>query len=142
MSDPRNLLGCCVLCDKEVFEIFQRARRDAAIGRIPLKIGRPHPEARRVTLVLANGRRMDVSLCGDCEATPQTLPELWRIVRRGLAIEGRNEYRDAYTREAGRGRIHRLKLYQQWLTGAWQLGQVYNVPLGVLYEQPWTEVPP
>jgi hypothetical protein len=139
MSDIKKL-GCCTLCDEEVFEITRRAPRESSFSREPLSVGRPLPGSRRDSLVLTNGSTMDLTFCANCRPTAENLPKIWRKCRASLAREGMNDYRERYTRELDSGTMTQLSLGQQWITGKFQLDLAKTIPLGVLNRQPWREV--
>ena len=139
MSSPKKL-GCCSLCDKEVFEVIRRASRDCSFPRMILQVGKPLPEARRATVLLTGGSTMDLTLCGECKLDAESLVEVWARVRAGWAQEGCNSYRKRYTKELNNGTIPDLTLAQQWTTGRNQLDIAKQIPIGVLYEQSWQEV--
>ena len=70
-------LGCCTLCDREVFEVVRRYTEGEVAGW-PKQVGAPHAEARRVWLVFADGTIGAATLCGECAVTPETLPQVLR----------------------------------------------------------------
>lgn len=125
-------LGCCTLCDKEVWDVTARFVDSELSGR-PRSVSQPHESARRVWLLFANGNHGYVTLCDDCQATHETLPEIHAQIRRAWAFEGTNGKRE----QAGE---KPLTERQQWIQGAWQLGEVDNIPIGVLCEERWTDV--
>ncbi len=122
-------LGCCTLCDKEVFEIKERFTGGDVDG-LAKTLGRPYEEARRITLVLIDGKHMALTFCGDCEVMPETLPEIHRKARLAWAFEATNA-----TREQLKGEP--LDLAGQWRYGAHQILQTNIIPIGVLHEESW-----
>lgn len=86
--------GLCSLCGTECFEI--KLRYDDKFrhlnGRVR-QVGKPHDNAWKVTLLLTNGARMDLTVCSECLATvEQRVPELWNNVLESY----REELSDAY----------------------------------------------
>lgn len=106
-------IGCCSLCDAEVFDI---ARRDPLTQR-PLAVGPPHDDAQRATFVLKNGHQMDLTLCSNCLETlmPENFATLWRGVMDGWLSES--------------GPAH-----------PWVRSQMDNGILGLLHARPWKDV--
>jgi hypothetical protein len=139
MSDIKKL-GCCTLCDEEVFEITRRAPRDGPFSREPIAVGRPLPGSRRDSLVLTNGSTVDLTFCESCKPTAENLPVIWKKCRASLAREGKNDYRERYTKELDSGNMTQLDLCQQWITGKFQLDLAKTIPLGVLSKRAWQEV--
>ena len=75
--------GCCVLCDKEVFEIETRyveafvGPGSVFLGR-PKDIGKPLTVARRLTFRLSDNTDADITFCEDCATgAADRLPEIW-----------------------------------------------------------------
>jgi hypothetical protein len=124
-------VGLCTLCDAECFEIRERYTRGVLAGK-PRRVGAPLEGARRVHLVFADGTTGNVTLCSSCEATPDTMGALFHEIRETSSAEGRNDHR-----EAAGGKP--LDLRQRWITGAVQLRLTDNIPLGVLFEERWTD---
>lgn len=72
--------GCCVVCDLQVFDVLRSFPADsdhpyageAKICKTPVE------GVKIVTLILSDGSQLSQPVCGDCEITPQNLPEIWR----------------------------------------------------------------
>lgn len=124
-------LGACTLCDREVFEVIAR-HKEGEVAGWPARLGSPFPEARRATLLFASGTTGEVTLCGECQITPETLPQVHHQIRRLWAFEGTNG-----KREQLKGRTQSVA--EQWRMGAWQLGAYDDIPLGQLCEERWSE---
>ena len=73
-----KILGACTRCDKNVFEVV----RTDTQTRLPLELGAAHDDAMRVTFILVNGTRMDLTFCADCASTlvPAEFPHIWQRV--------------------------------------------------------------
>lgn len=72
--------GCCSLCDQLVFEVKARwGEGDARAGE-PKRFGPPLEGTLRITFLLLNGGRTDMTFCGDCgqSVDAQHYPTLWR----------------------------------------------------------------
>ena len=91
-------LGCCTLCGMPVFDMDDR-------GLLPLE------EARRVTLILADGTTTDLTFCAGCEVGPEQMPAIHRVMLESWAAEG----------------------------GPDPVAQIDNIPLGVIREEPWRD---
>mgnify|MGYP001611467095 CR=1 FL=1 len=77
---PYKIAGCCSLCDAPAFEV--KAVWDEGEKRAgePKQLGAANSGTTRVTFLLLDGRRTDMTFCGDCAAslTPEAYPTLWR----------------------------------------------------------------
>ena len=123
--------GCCTLCDRVVFDVVTTFTAGELSGW-PKQIGQPHDDARRVTLAFADGTTGEITLCGDCQPTPERMAQIHHQIRRAWAFEGTNGRRE----QAG-GRP--LTTAGEWRMGASQLALYDNIPLGVLCEERWSE---
>lgn len=72
---PYKIAGCCSCCDMLCFEVTA-VREDGK----PKTFGRPNDGATRITFLLLNGRRTDMTFCGACAGSldPQWYATLWR----------------------------------------------------------------
>lgn len=72
--------GCCSICDQPAFEVM--AVWDAGEKRAgePKRLGGPLEGTTRITFLLLNGRRTDMTFCGECSASlaPENYQTLWR----------------------------------------------------------------
>lgn len=128
-----KILGCCTLCDGPIFEVTEQYGPGShPLAGKPRRVGMPLDGTKRVTLLLANGNRTDVTLCEECEVTAENLPRIHQRLRESWAYEGTNGKRENL------GAMP-LDLEQQWVTGRCQLSEVDNVPIGILYQEPWVE---
>jgi hypothetical protein len=77
---PYKISGCCSLCDQPAFEIVERWEAHERRPGEPKRIGAPLDGTIRVTFLLYNGRRTDMTFCGDCAGTmsAEHYVTLWR----------------------------------------------------------------
>jgi len=117
-------LGCCTVCDVEIFEVVSR-HIDGPYKGEAKQLGRSLPGARRVTIVRASGNQSNWSLCSDCELHPLDFP---RLNRKEVAamVKERNTAMDTPRQMEAREKM--LSLFE------------FDVPVGVLGEIPWLEV--
>jgi hypothetical protein len=108
-----KLTGCCSRCDVEVFDVVTRDPET----RHPKRLGRAHEDAMRVSFLLVNGSRMDLTFCAACanELQPADYPALWTRVMVSWVAEGQQD-------------------------NEWAKSQVNNGIVGLLHQQPWREV--
>lgn len=80
MSLPYKVSGCCSLCDQPAFEIICRWESHERRPGEPKRIGLPLEGSQRITFLLYNGRRTDMTFCGACSETlsPDHYTLLWR----------------------------------------------------------------
>lgn len=62
----RKIGGCCSLCDVPCFEVLSVHAPHEKNAGAPKRIGPPVDGATRVTFLLFNGRRTDMTFCGPC----------------------------------------------------------------------------
>lgn len=76
----KKIAGCCSLCDKPCFEVLARWEKHEKRAGEPKRLGPPMEDSVRVTFLLFNGRRTDMTFCGQCAETlsPDSYPTLWR----------------------------------------------------------------
>lgn len=116
----RNLIGCCIVCDAECFEVAAVWTDGPYRGEIK-QIGQPLPGARRVTVVRASGRQTDWTVCGECILSPELMPVLNK-----KELGAMDKERDVIG--ASEINTKMLRLFE------------WDIPVGVLGEMPWTEV--
>lgn len=135
MNDGYRKAGSCVLCDKEVFTVLTRWPSDHATrANEPRRFGKPIHGAKRVTLVLAwSGNLADVTLCGDCEITPENLPILWEKIIR-THVRDRDDF---YRTSIG---LLPLDSRQRELMEKTHRVMAVDVPIGVLSVQDWRTI--
>jgi hypothetical protein len=124
MPDYKKL-GCCTVCDVPIFEIVSR-HMDGPFKSEAKLLGMPLPGARRIYIVRISGHQSFWSVCRECDVTPSDLPilnrkELASMVREKL-ISNDDSRQAAY-------RDTMLRLFQ------------FDVPLGILGERTWVEIP-
>lgn len=101
---PHKIPGCCSLCDEPAFEIL--AVWDAGEKRAgePKRLGPPLDGSVRVTFLLLNGRRTDMTFCVGCAETlsPEHYPMLWRKNLAGYLRE-QDDNPEKFSDEFGNG---------------------------------------
>jgi hypothetical protein len=72
--------GCCSLCDALCFEVRARWSEGEARAGEPKRFGPPLDGVTRITFLLVNGNRTDMTVCADCAKSvgPQHYATLWR----------------------------------------------------------------
>ena len=60
-------LGCCTLCDREVFEISAYHVEPDPRAGTPKAVASPLEIAHRITYQLDNGSQMDLTFCDSCD---------------------------------------------------------------------------
>jgi len=77
---PHKIPGCCSLCDEPAFEVLQVWDEGEKRAGEPKRLGPPIGGTTRVTFLLMNGRRTDMTVCGNCAGslTPEHYPLLWQ----------------------------------------------------------------
>ena len=131
-------LGHCTLCDKEVFEIIRRYPSylpngsDHPYANEPMKVGKPLPDAKRVSFVLLDGSRCDLTFCSTCE--PGKLSDMWK-----LCIDATIKAALPETREIVNppGVQYEFGTREQMICAKFLINFAYNVPFGELYTIPW-----
>lgn len=79
--DNRLEPGHCWLSGKECFEIKAVYANDHPLAGHVLRVGNPMPEAWRVTLLLMDGKIMNITVHEEClETIPEHLNELWHLI--------------------------------------------------------------
>ena len=121
----RKLMGCCTVCDAEIFEVASRYSEGLRIGE-PKQLGRPLPGARRTTIIRASGRQSNWSICGDCQIDSLDIPRLNQKEIAAMVMERNLATNDTMAQATKREQM--LRLFQ------------FDIPLGVLCEKPWSEV--
>jgi hypothetical protein len=77
---PYKIAGCCSLCDEPAFEVMARWDQDEKRAGEPKRLGPPNEGTMRVTFLLLNGSRTDMTLCGTCadSLSAEHYATLWR----------------------------------------------------------------
>lgn len=80
-----KFIGCCSKCDKEVFKVERRNPET----RAPVTVSTPYEDAERLTFVLVDGTRMDLTFCTACADSlqPGEFPFLWQRVMASWVAE-------------------------------------------------------
>ncbi len=88
MSEHK-IMGCCSQCDAPCFEIMQVHEAHERLPGEPKRIGPPNEDAMRLTFLLFDGTKMDLTFCAACaeSLSPPHFTELWRKVLRSWARE-------------------------------------------------------
>lgn len=120
----RKLIGCCTVCNEPIFGVAARHTEGPYKGEIK-QMGSSLPGARRLTMVRISGNTSYLSLCKDCEVTPENLPMLAKKEVVAMVYE-RNLATDTLKQAENREKM--LRLFE------------FDIPLGVLGETPWPEV--
>lgn len=77
---PYKIAGMCSLCDEPAFEVLTRWEPHERRPGEPKRLGPPLEGAIRITFLLFNGNRTDMTFCGACAGSldPQWYALLWR----------------------------------------------------------------
>jgi len=118
----RKRAGCCSLCDVEVFEVGDRKPNGD-----PKQILAPLENARRLTLVLWSGHTANLTLCGECQLTPDRMSEIHATMVEALH---RGTQHRTIPLEPAAAETERRMLYMA----------TQDIPMGVLEDRLWTEV--
>lgn len=82
--DMRFEPGHCWISGKPCFDIISKYANDHKLAGHVLRVGNPHPEAHRVTLLLMNGKNASITVHEDCLGEVQgKLNELWHTICAG-----------------------------------------------------------
>lgn len=75
-----KITGHCTTCDCEVFEIITRQAEHERRPGEPKRIGGPLDNAIRITFLLFDGTKTDLTFCEDCAADlePARYVAIWR----------------------------------------------------------------
>ena len=132
MLPSKKQVGCCTFCGKEVFEVLGRWPKDHPLSGEVRRVGDPSPTARRALLMLMSGAQCSITLCDQCEPTPERLPELWTVCMQANAQEVDDERRVAIgiREQTPRQREAAINTVQQ---------MVVDLPIAVLDIHPWED---
>ena len=121
-----KLLACCSSCDELCFEVASRWTEGPYKGEVR-EVGRSLPHVRRLIIVRISGNTSFWTVCANCRVGPE---DLWRINRKEIAAMVKEEWhgRSLRTPAQVQSRQKMLSLF------------VFDIPLGVLGEIPWSEV--
>lgn len=84
-----KIAGHCTTCNCECFHIVERNGEDERRPGEPKRVGKPHDDTVRITFLLINGSRMDLTFCGHCanSITPSDYTPIWQKVMRSWTRE-------------------------------------------------------
>lgn len=84
-----KISGACTLCDEMCFEVLARWSENERYPGEPKRLGPPTPDATRISFVLYDGSKCDLTFCGKCAETlnPDSYVEIWRKVMRSWIRE-------------------------------------------------------
>lgn len=113
MSSPK-IAGCCSVCDAPCFEVLARWDDGDRRPGEPKSLGMPLEDSVRITFLLFNGHRTDMTFCGACAESldPKRYALLWR---RNLAgwLREQNGKTEKFTNEFSNGLLCELGR-KQW----------------------------
>jgi len=125
--------GLCSVSGEECFDVLEYwpANHPVYAGQ-PRRLGAPHDDALRVTVVLVNGSRMNLTIKAQYLADFHVaLPEVWRVVK-----EATRTLRKAHKHL---GQID-FSPQQHAAADRFNLAFNDNVPLGVLCWEKWKDI--
>ena len=84
-----KIAGHCTLCHCECFNIIERYSSDERRPGEPKRIGLPHDGTTRITFLLIDGTRMDLTFCAECanNITVDDYTAIWQKVIRSWTRE-------------------------------------------------------
>ena len=84
-----KISGCCTLCDEPCFEVIARWGADERRAGEPKRLGPPLDGSIRVTFMLNDGSRSDMTFCGRCaeDLNPAYYTAIWQKVMRSWKRE-------------------------------------------------------
>ena len=124
-----KIVGHCSACGDECFDVLETWPQGHVLAGEPRRLGAPHDDARRVTLILMDGRTTTMTFHDRCIQDAHTqFTDLWRRVNERYRRE----------RKAHRALGHRdFTPAQHAHADAVQLDFISNPPLGVLAVEKW-----
>jgi hypothetical protein len=134
-ADKRLWAGHCWLCGKRLMDIREVWPQDHLLDGQPRSFGAPAPDVlpKRVTFIRVSGRLTDITLCKNCEPTPDRMSELSSVLNLRYRIEDSDWWREAAGKKPDKEsqRLRRLRV-----------GMLYHhdALLGELARRPLTEV--
>ena len=131
--NPKKL-GCCTVCDKEIYEISLRYTQPP-LERFPRKLGIPKEDAWKVEFILRDGSTMSLSFCEACKnnLTTGQFPSLWNRVLESWVFEMRDDVRKVLP-------VKPLTPTQKESMQKWFETQVGNGMLGILASVPLKDI--
>jgi len=130
----RKKLGCCTVCDAKTASINSTYGLDHPCAGEARSIGKHFDSAVRATLILSDGKTMDITVCAACDPLLETSMVLvWKRVMMAWRYEIQPEVR-AGKRIAPYTDEQLLDLHK------WVCKVSKVIPLGVLYRRSWKDV--
>ncbi len=131
-----NVVGRCTACSDPIADVLAvyDGTGNPEVDGAPLRIGPFYPDTRLVTLILANGSRMDISLCEKCaELSSGRMDRVWTRIcySQGKALD------PEWVRAKG---ILPLSDDQTYWVKKSLSGFASNPPLGILAIQRWGDL--
>jgi hypothetical protein len=124
--------GHCSISGEPCFDIIETFAAGHPLAGQPRRIGAPHEDAVRVTLVLMDGTMADITV--KQRYVPELyahLPQIWRDVKARTRFDRKNH--GAYGQRD-------FNAAQHATMDAWNLANNDNVPLGVLAWRKWSDI--
>lgn len=118
-----KIAGACTVCNQTCFEVLQTWGNGERYPGEPKRLGRPEAGAVRITFLLLDGSKADLTFCGDCAEllAPSQYTDIWRKVMRSWDREMRVSGQDPNAQD-------------------WYVKQFGNGLLVELNRTPWTEI--
>lgn len=97
-----HVSGSCIRCGEMCFEVLAVWGGNERYPGEPKRLGPANPDATRISFVLMDGTRADLTFCGKCSEvlTPADYTPIWRKVIRGWNREMKDAPRPKWYREA------------------------------------------
>lgn len=87
----RKKIGCCTLCDQEIYEVSRRWPQGHPYAGEIRQVGRPKMPVIRQTFVQTNGKIAVISFCRACAAQAnEKVVEIWGKALAAFAYERRH----------------------------------------------------
>lgn len=84
-----KISGACTICDAMCYEVMARNAEHERRPGEPKRLGSPNEDATRITFMLFDGTKADLTFCGKCAAAlnPVQYTDIWRKVIRSWIRE-------------------------------------------------------
>lgn len=84
-----KIAGACTCCDAMCFEVMSRNEAHERRPGEPKRLGKPNDDATRITFLLFDGTKTNLTFCGACATAlnPDKYLEIWRKVMRSWLRE-------------------------------------------------------
>lgn len=134
MEIKKKLIGCCSVCDKEVFKILEVYPQEHPYAGEPRRAGRPLEDAVRATILLTDGKKLDITLCEACyEVSELHISLIWKRLLYSWAQEVTPENLQAL----GKPQLNKRQREQ---VDKWLVEMQSQAILGIVYAERWTEI--